>query len=110
MNSSNNLRSRVNSGKSLKCGKLSRQVIDIVLCLFTMEISFKRMQIAYLLVRCRSYGYWFAFLFILTCSQDQGLDMISDGLDTLKNMAQDMNEVSCFCVMLLTHLQYINIC
>ncbi|BBH06010.1 syntaxin of plants 71 [Prunus dulcis] len=48
MNSSNNLRSRVNSGKSLKCGKLSRQ--------------------------------------------DQGLDMISDGLDTLKNMAQDMNE------------------
>lgn len=36
--------------------------------------------------------------------------MISDGLDTLKNMAQDMNEVSCFCVMLLTHLQYINIC
>ncbi|XP_021806766.1 syntaxin-71-like [Prunus avium] len=24
--------------------------------------------------------------------QDQGLDMISDGLDTLKNMAQDMNE------------------
>ncbi|BBH06011.1 Syntaxin-71 [Prunus dulcis] len=25
-------------------------------------------------------------------SRDQGLDMISDGLDTLKNMAQDMNE------------------
>ncbi|KAJ6971477.1 syntaxin-71 [Populus alba] len=24
--------------------------------------------------------------------QDQGLDMISDGLDTLKNMAHDMNE------------------
>ncbi|KAM1143592.1 hypothetical protein TB2_032018 [Malus domestica] len=32
------------------------------------------------------------YLCILTCSQDQGLDMISDGLDTLKNMAQDMNE------------------
>lgn len=26
--------------------------------------------------------------------QDQGLDMISEGLDTLKNMAHDMNEVS----------------
>lgn len=25
--------------------------------------------------------------------QDQGLDMISEGLDTLKNMAHDMNEV-----------------
>ena len=26
--------------------------------------------------------------------QDQGLDMISEGLDTLKNMAHDMNEVT----------------
>lgn len=26
--------------------------------------------------------------------QDQGLDVISEGLDTLKNMAHDMNEVS----------------
>ncbi|KAI7751339.1 hypothetical protein M8C21_023436 [Ambrosia artemisiifolia] len=26
------------------------------------------------------------------CSSDQGLDVISEGLDTLKNMAQDMNE------------------
>lgn len=25
--------------------------------------------------------------------QDQGLDMIAEGLDTLKNMAHDMNEV-----------------
>ncbi|KAJ9554921.1 hypothetical protein OSB04_009535 [Centaurea solstitialis] len=27
-----------------------------------------------------------------TCDSDQGLEMISEGLDTLKNMAQDMNE------------------
>ena len=33
------------------------------------------------------------FLFLLTSIQDQGLDMISEGLDTLKNMAHDMNEV-----------------
>lgn len=26
-------------------------------------------------------------------SQDQGLDVIAEGLDTLKNMAHDMNEV-----------------
>lgn len=25
--------------------------------------------------------------------QDQGLDVIAEGLDTLKNMASDMNEV-----------------
>lgn len=31
--------------------------------------------------------------------QDEGLDIISEGLDTLKNLAHDMNEVgyeSCF--------------
>ena len=33
------------------------------------------------------------FLFLLTTFQDQGLEMISEGLDTLKNMAHDMNEV-----------------
>lgn len=27
--------------------------------------------------------------------QDEGLDIISDGLDTLKNLAHDMNEVGC---------------
>ena len=32
--------------------------------------------------------------FVLVHMQDQGLDMISEGLDTLKNMAHDMNEVS----------------
>lgn len=32
------------------------------------------------------------FLFVLFFIQDQGLEMISEGLDTLKNMAQDMNE------------------
>lgn len=32
-------------------------------------------------------GIWFDFL------QDQGLDVIAEGLDTLKNMAHDMNEV-----------------
>ena len=26
-------------------------------------------------------------------AQDQGLDIISEGLDTLKNLANDMNEV-----------------
>lgn len=29
----------------------------------------------------------------LKLSQDQGLDVISEGLDTLKNLARDMNEV-----------------
>lgn len=28
--------------------------------------------------------------------QDQGLDVIAEGLDTLKNMAHDMNEVGYF--------------
>jgi hypothetical protein len=32
---------------------------------------------------------------IFTFLQDQGLDVIAEGLDTLKNMAHDMNEVSC---------------
>jgi len=32
--------------------------------------------------------------------QDQGLDMIAEGLDTLKDMAHDMNEVRCFLVLL----------
>lgn len=27
--------------------------------------------------------------------QDEGLDIISEGLDTLKDMAHDMNEVCC---------------
>lgn len=33
---------------------------------------------------------------ILTSVQDQGLDVIAEGLDTLKNMAHDMNEVGCY--------------
>jgi hypothetical protein len=45
-----------------------------------------------------------------TLSQDQGLDVISEGLDTLKNMAGDMNEVSCFCVLLLVYVQYMYTC
>lgn len=32
---------------------------------------------------------------LLILLQDQGLDVISEGLDTLKNMAHDMNEVGC---------------
>lgn len=37
--------------------------------------------------------------FLFWCLQDEGLDIISEGLDTLKNLAHDMNEVgyeSCF--------------
>lgn len=30
----------------------------------------------------------------LICLQDEGLDFISEGLDTLKNLAEDMNEVN----------------
>lgn len=33
---------------------------------------------------------WFQVLFL----QDEGLDIISEGLDTLKNLALDMNEVT----------------
>ena len=33
--------------------------------------------------------------------QDQGLDVIAEGLDTLKNMAHDMNEVSHLLSLLL---------
>lgn len=32
------------------------------------------------------FGYWYVL-------QDEGLDVISEGLDTLKNLANDMNEV-----------------
>lgn len=37
--------------------------------------------------------------------QDQGLEVISEGLDTLKNMASDMNEVriSVHCIAVLLH-------
>lgn len=46
-----------------------------------------------------SHTYFFSYDFcsspVLIILQDQGLDMISEGLDTLKNMAHDMNEVSC---------------
>lgn len=41
------------------------------------------------------FDYGFFILASLTFLQDQGLDMISEGLGTLKNMASDMNEVSC---------------
>ncbi|KAJ6746662.1 SYNTAXIN [Salix koriyanagi] len=37
-------------------------------------------------------GPWFPLLLTFTFLQDQGLSMISEGLDTLKNMAHDMNE------------------
>lgn len=30
--------------------------------------------------------------------QDEGLDVISEGLDALKNLARDMNEVCCFLI------------
>ncbi|CAL0321926.1 unnamed protein product [Lupinus luteus] len=33
-----------------------------------------------------------AFLLYFSCIDDEGLDIISDGLDTLKNLAHDMNE------------------
>lgn len=31
--------------------------------------------------------------FTVLLAQDEGLEMIAEGLDTLKNMAHDMNEV-----------------
>jgi len=37
-------------------------------------------------------------------AQDQGLDIISEGLDTLKNLANDMNEVGLW--ILLLHMEY----
>lgn len=45
-------------------------------------------------------GHGLVFYYCFTFTQDQGLDMISDGLDTLKNMAHDMNEVSCPALLL----------
>lgn len=36
--------------------------------------------------------------------QDQGLDVISEGLDTLKNLAHDMNEVGWLYVFLQFHV------
>lgn len=39
------------------------------------------------------------FISIWHLFQDQGLDVIGEGLDTLKNMAHDMNEV-CSCTFL----------
>lgn len=48
---------------------------------------------------CNNFYYMLQFsgrilnLIMLTFPQDQGLEMISEGLDTLKNMAHDMNEV-----------------
>lgn len=41
---------------------------------------------------------WSAILtdfFLKKKKQDEGLDIISEGLDTLKNLAHDMNEVGC---------------
>ncbi|KAF9668986.1 hypothetical protein SADUNF_Sadunf14G0060500 [Salix dunnii] len=48
---------------------------------FRQEYEMRRMKQASVL--------W--FLFVLTCI-DQGLDVIAEGLDALKNMAHDMNE------------------
>ena len=42
-------------------------------------------------------GPWFPLSLTFTFLQDQGLSMISEGLDTLKNMACDMNEVLIVC-------------
>lgn len=36
--------------------------------------------------------------------QDQGLDIISEGLDTLKNLAHDMNEVGWLHVLVQFHV------
>lgn len=47
--------------------------------------------------------YGFFILASFTFLQDQGLDMISEGLDTLKNMAHDMNEVSCLVFWYMLH-------
>jgi len=33
--------------------------------------------------------------------QDEGLDAIGEGLETLKNMASDMNEVACCALFLV---------
>lgn len=39
--------------------------------------------------------------------QDQGLDVIAEGLDTLKNMAHDMNEVVFLTVSVLcNHIRF----
>lgn len=45
---------------------------------------------------------WFGLLLSFIFAQDQGLDMISEGLETLKNMAHDVNEVSCLVLLLAT--------
>ena len=67
-----------NSDRSLRCGKSSRQVMFHLLFW-----SLKLWWCVYII-------YDFVYLSIY---QEQGLDMISEGLDALKNMASDMNEV-----------------
>ncbi|KAK4392169.1 DnaJ protein P58IPK [Sesamum angolense] len=64
---------------------------DLVLALL---IEFKPYQMALLLHLNHLVGVGELQLLVLKSNliQDQGLDVIAEGLDTLKNMAQDMNE------------------
>lgn len=41
----------------------------------------------------------YSFLFLM---QDQGLEVIAEGLDSLKNMAHDMNEVGLHDILSIT--------
>lgn len=45
--------------------------------------------------------------YVLSFLQDEGLDVISEGLDALKNLARDMNEVCCFLMRHVTEIFFI---
>ncbi|KAK6141943.1 hypothetical protein DH2020_024316 [Rehmannia glutinosa] len=67
---------------------------------FRQEYEMRKMKQACNFSICYIYIYIFRIFHIIQSShiikfhlmQDQGLDVISEGLDTLKNLAQDMNE------------------
>ncbi|KAK3009159.1 hypothetical protein RJ639_014059 [Escallonia herrerae] len=69
----NKLKNQVNLGKNMRCGKGNRQA--------TLFVRYLDACCLYHIVSC-----------LISYAQDQGLDIISEGLDTLKDLAHDMNE------------------
>ncbi|GAY38322.1 hypothetical protein CUMW_035790 [Citrus unshiu] len=60
---------------------------------FRQECEMRKMKQAFDFIRILLYPHADTFTFgSMTFAQDQGLDVISEGLDTLKNLALDMNE------------------
>lgn len=98
MNFFSKLKSLVISGKSMKCEKWDRHVHTwLLVSLNSFSVDWKKnISISW----CCSYFFSTMYDVDIDLMQDQGLAVISEGLDTLKDMAHNMNEVCCICVLI----------